>query len=88
MTIHLKPEIEALIAEDVKRGAYGSADEFVEEAVRQLHAQENWMVASRDEIERSIDEGLAAAARGDVLTPEAVETRMDKMKREWLLKGG
>jgi hypothetical protein len=30
MTIHLKPELEALIQRDVERGPYQSVDEFVE----------------------------------------------------------
>jgi putative addiction module CopG family antidote len=42
MTIHLKPELEALIKQDVERGSYRSADEFVEQAVQMLHEQEQW----------------------------------------------
>jgi len=40
MTIHLKPEIEALIQKDLERGPYRSADEFVERAVQMLHEEE------------------------------------------------
>jgi len=40
MTIHLKPELEALVKEDVERGPYQSADEYVAQAVQMLHAHE------------------------------------------------
>ena len=37
MTIHLKPEMEALVQKDVNRGPYQSVDDFVERAVELLH---------------------------------------------------
>jgi hypothetical protein len=40
MTIHLKPELEALIRQDVQRGPYQSADKFVERAVQMLYDHE------------------------------------------------
>ena len=43
MTIHLRPELEALIQQDVERGAYQSADEFVAQAVQMLHEHEQWL---------------------------------------------
>lgn len=43
MTIRLKPELEQLIQEDVERGPYQTADEYVEEAVKMLHEQEEWL---------------------------------------------
>jgi hypothetical protein len=43
MTIHLKPELEALIQKDGERGPYSSADEFVAQAVQMLHEHEQWL---------------------------------------------
>jgi Arc/MetJ-type ribon-helix-helix transcriptional regulator len=40
MTIRSKPELEALIQEDVERGPYQSVDEFVAQAVQMLHEHE------------------------------------------------
>lgn len=40
MTIHLKPELERLTQQDVERGPYETADEFVERAVQMPHEQE------------------------------------------------
>lgn len=40
MEIRLRPEVEALIRQDVERGPYQTIDEFVERAVALLHQQE------------------------------------------------
>ena len=50
MTIRFKPEVEALKQRDVERGPYQSSDDFVEEAVRQLHDQEEWLSENRARI--------------------------------------
>jgi len=47
--IELKPETEALIRQDVQRGPYRNATEFVERAVEILRGQEEWLSAMRPE---------------------------------------
>ena len=84
MTIHLKPELEALIRNDVERGPYQSADEFVEQAVQMLHEQEQWLAESRGDIAARIEEGFASAERGDLLDPEQVRARVAERKQAWL----
>jgi len=69
MTIHLKPELEALIHEDVERGPYGSPDEFVDRAVQMLHEQEQWFADSHAGIAAKIEEGYAASERGNLFDP-------------------
>ncbi len=71
MTIRLSPEIEALIREDVERGPYRSANEFVAEAVRQLHQQERWLAENRPEIAEQIEHGYAQAEQGELIDGEA-----------------
>ena len=83
MTIHLRPELEALIQQDVQRGAYHSADEFVERAVQMLHDQEQWLADNRDEIAAKIEAGYASAERGDLIDGEQVRTRMSERKQVW-----
>jgi putative addiction module CopG family antidote len=61
MEIHLKPELEELIKQDVQRGSYQTVDEFVERAVSMLHEQEAWLAQNRAEIASKVDEGYAAA---------------------------
>ena len=83
MTIRLKPELEALIQQDVQRGPYRSADEFVERAVQMLHDQEQWLAENRDEIAAKIEAGYASAERGDLLDAEQVRARLNERKQVW-----
>ena len=84
MTIHLKPELEELIQKDVQRGPYNTVDEFVECAVQMLHEQEEWLAAHRAEISANINEGYAAAQRGELTNGDQVREQMAEKKRAWL----
>jgi putative addiction module CopG family antidote len=81
MEIHLRPELEAAIQEDVQRGAYKNVAEYVEHAVSMLHEQETWLATHRTEIQSKIAEGFAAALRGELLEPEQVRSRLNDRKR-------
>jgi putative addiction module CopG family antidote len=78
MNIELKPELEMLIRQDVERGAYGSVADFVEQAVQLLHAQEEWLAEHRAEISRLIEDGYAAAQRGELMTADQVRAGTKK----------
>lgn len=80
MNVRLRPELEKLIKQDVQRGAYQSVDEFVERAVSMLHEQEAWLAENRAEITAKIEEGYAAAQRGELVEPEEVRSRLDHRK--------
>ena len=84
MKIELRPELEALIKQDVERGAYKSVDEFVEQAVSLLHEQEAWLAEQGSEIRAKIEEGYAAAQRGELIDSSDVRTRLEAKKRNWL----
>jgi Arc/MetJ-type ribon-helix-helix transcriptional regulator len=43
MTVQLSPKLEALVKQDVERGLFRSAEEFVERAVTELHEREEWV---------------------------------------------
>lgn len=81
MEIRLRPELEALIREDLERGPYRTVDEFVERAVALLHEQENWLAEHRAEIETQIAEGYAAAQRGEFIEAEEVRSRLKELKQ-------
>ena len=83
MTIHLKPELEALIQQNVERGPYQSVDEFVQQAVQMLHEQEQWLAENRAEIGAKIEAGYASAERGDLLNAEQVRARLNERKQAW-----
>ena len=83
MTIHLKPELEAFIRTEVDRGAYRSADEFVERAIQLLHDHEQWLAENQAEIAESIQQGYASAVNGSLLDSEQVRARMVDQKKAW-----
>jgi antitoxin ParD1/3/4 len=80
MEIRLKPELEDLIKQDVQRGSYQTVDEFVERAVSMLHEQEAWLAQNRVEIAAKIDEGYAAAQRGELVEADSVRSRLAELK--------
>lgn len=84
MEIRLKPELEKLVEQDVQRGPYQTADEFVERAVVLLHEQESWLAEHSAEIGAKISEGYAAAKRGELIDAERARSAMEKKKRAWL----
>ncbi len=84
MKIELKPELEALIKQDVERGPYKSVDEFVEQAVSLLHEQEAWLAEQGSEIRAKIEEGYAAAQRGELIDSSEARSRLEAKKRTWL----
>ena len=86
MTIHLKPEMEALVQKDVNRGPYQSVDDFVERAVELLHEQEEWLAKNRAEIAAQIEHGFAQAERGELIDGDQAvillrERRESRLKR-------
>lgn len=72
MTVSLKPELEAMIQDDLERGPYRSVDEFVERAVQLLHEQEQWFAGNRDGIAALIEHGFAQAERGELIDGDEV----------------
>jgi antitoxin ParD1/3/4 len=81
MEIRLRPELEDLIKQDIERGSYKTVDEFVECAVSMLHEQEVWLAQNRAEIGTRIDEGYAAAQRGELIEADAVRSRLKELKQ-------
>lgn len=84
MPIELKPETEALILQDLQRGVYQNAADFVEHAVAMLHEQEEWLSGNRSQIAAAIEKGYASAQHSDLIDEEQVRVRMAARKQEWL----
>jgi antitoxin ParD1/3/4 len=84
MKIHLRPELEEMIKQDVQRGPYQSVDEFVERAISLLHDQEAWLAEHGSEIRAKIEQGYAAAQRGELMDSDQVRSTLDERKRSWL----
>jgi putative addiction module CopG family antidote len=85
MKIHLRPELEELIKQDVQRGPYQSVDEFIERAVSLLHEQEIWLAEHGTEIREKIEQGYAAAQRGELIDSDEVRSIIQERKRTWLV---
>ena len=83
MTIQIRPELEALVRQDVEQGPYQSVEQFVEQAVAMLHAQEEWLRSHREEISEMVEDGWLAAQRGELLQSDQIKANMRGMKAEW-----
>jgi putative addiction module CopG family antidote len=84
MKIHLRPELEQLIKQDIQRGPYQTVDEFVKHAVTLLHEQEAWLAEFGSEIREKMEQGYAAALRGELIDSDQVRSKLDERKRAWL----
>src|SRR5271166_5465774 len=84
MTIHLKPELEALIKKDLERGAYQSIEEFVERAVQMLHGEEELLQEDKAAVHEKIGQGLAQLDRGEGIPGDASRARLQEKKVDWL----
>jgi antitoxin ParD1/3/4 len=80
MAITLRPEHEQLVREALRSGAYQSPDEVIKRALELLHERDAWLAANRAKIE----EGYAAAHRGDLIESGQVRGQMEEKKRAWL----
>ncbi len=86
MKIHLRPELEEMVKQDVQRGPYQTVDEFVEHAISLLHEQEAWLAEHSSEIRAKIEQGYAAAQRGELIGSDHVLSTLEERKRAWLAK--
>ncbi|HEY2393911.1 MAG TPA: hypothetical protein VGK22_22245 [Candidatus Angelobacter sp.] len=84
MTIHLRPELEELIKQDIQSGAYQSVDEYVEHAVFMLHEQETWFADHQPEVAAKVEAGYVAAQQGNLMDAGQVRSALEEKKRAWL----
>lgn len=80
MPITLRPEHERLISEALRSGAYQSPEEVIKRALELLRDRDAWLAENRAKIE----DGYAAAQRGDLIEGDQVHAQMDERKRAWL----
>jgi hypothetical protein len=80
MTLELRPELEALMKQDIRAGVCGSVEEYVEKAVMLLHNQESWLLAHREEVAAQIEAGWQAAQRGDVINADQLRAELQRRK--------
>jgi Arc/MetJ-type ribon-helix-helix transcriptional regulator len=84
MEIHLRPELEEQIRQDIQRGPYQTVDEFVERAVSLLHEQEAWFASNHHEIAVKIEDGWNGAEQDELAGDREVRAHMQGKKRVWI----
>jgi antitoxin ParD1/3/4 len=80
MSITLRPEDERLIAEALGSGAYRNSEEVIRRALELLHERDAWLAENRAKIQ----EGYAAAQRGELIEGDRVRAQLEEKKRAWL----
>jgi putative addiction module CopG family antidote len=84
MTVHIRPEFEAIIAEDLKSGGYESAEEYIERAIQLLHEEQVLPIENSEEIAALIEEGWAEAERGELIDGDDAFKILRDNHAEWL----
>jgi putative addiction module CopG family antidote len=84
--IRLDPQDAEYIRHQIEAGRFKSPSEVIGEAIRQMRdAEENpeiMLGMTNEEIRRQIEEGAAAADRGELLDGDAVMDELDRLDRE------
>jgi putative addiction module CopG family antidote len=80
MNIHLRPELEEQIRQDIQHGPYQTVDEYIEHAVSLLHEQESWFASHSEAIAEQIEAGWNSATSGDLAGEAEVRSRMQEKK--------
>ena len=84
MKVDLNPELEEIIAQDLKRGGYRSVDEFLGRAVRILHEEEELLALDRTNIDEEIALGLAQLDRGEGIPSAVARSRLQERKAQFI----
>jgi antitoxin ParD1/3/4 len=80
MQITLRPEHERLVSEALRSGAYESPEEVIKRALELLRDRDAWLAENRARIQ----EGYAAAQRGELMDGDEVRAQMAERKHAWL----
>jgi putative addiction module CopG family antidote len=84
MEIRLSPELAAVVERDVAAGRFASAEEYIAAAVELLHEREAGRDEPVEELNAKLDEAIAEAERGELLTLDEFRDEMRQMKAEWV----
>ena len=84
MTVTLRPEDEEIVAEALRSGSYKSPEEVIARGLELLRELEAWLAENRTKIE----EGYAAAQRGELMDGDQVRATMEEKKRAWIAEHG
>lgn len=80
MNIHLPPEFERLVENKVENGGYASASEVIQEALRMMSEQDEFLKVQRDAIRQKIAAGHASLQRGEGIDGEEAFRRLNELR--------
>ncbi len=85
MTIEIKrPEIEALIQERLRSGAFENGEDVLFDALEIQSEREAWLQENKEAINAKIERGLAQFDRGEGTPGDQLRTRLAADKAAWL----
>ena len=85
MTIEInRPEIEALIQQRLRSGAFESVEDVLFDALEMQKEREAWLQENKDAVGAKIERGLAQLDRGEGIPGEQLRTRLAEDKAAWL----
>lgn len=82
MTIELKPEQEARIAEALGSGAYLSKEDVIDRALEVLHEQDEYLWANRQLVEKQIQRGMEELDRGEGIPDYELDSYLKRLKTQ------
>jgi putative addiction module CopG family antidote len=83
MEIRLSPELEAAVEQAIASGRYRSAEQYIAEAVELLHEREQWHAETLEEFNAKLEESIAEAERGELMSMDEFREERKKTKAEW-----
>lgn len=83
MEIHLSPELEATVEQDVASGRFSSVEEYISVAVESLHQRQFWPEETLDEQREKMEAAWQEAERGELISIDELRRDMQEMKTAW-----
>jgi putative addiction module CopG family antidote len=83
MEIRLSPELAAVVEQDMASGRYRSVEEYIAEAVEMLHERQQWRGETLDEINAKLDEAVAEAERGELISSDELRRNLQANRAQW-----
>jgi len=85
MTIEIKrPEIEALIQERLRSGAFSTVEDVLFDALEMQSEREAWLQENKEAINAKIERGLAQLDRGEGVPGDQIRTRLAADRAAWV----
>ena len=77
MDVHLSPELEQVVQNQLESGRYGSVSDLVGEALRLLAQRDDLFLLGAAETRKQVEAGWQAAERGELVDGDETFDRID-----------